>query len=163
MRVGLIGWRGMVGSVLMDRMHAERDWEAIDPYFFSTSSAGGKAPLGERPLLDANQIDALMPMIYWADNGTNPCTDFSDLLATFMTNKADREVWPGIPVLDQDALDWAALQQRIAATRQAGAEGMTLFASAFMDPQSRTSNQDVWKLMADGPFAKPAKVPARKP
>ncbi|MFN5467819.1 MAG: aspartate-semialdehyde dehydrogenase [Pirellulaceae bacterium] len=62
MRVGLIGWRGMVGSVLMDRMHAEKDWEAIEPYFFSTSSAGGKAPLGERPLLDANQIDALMPM-----------------------------------------------------------------------------------------------------
>jgi len=40
MVVGLIGWRGMVGSVLVERMHAERDFDLIDPVFFSTSQAG---------------------------------------------------------------------------------------------------------------------------
>ena len=42
--VGLVGWRGMVGSVLMDRMQAEGDFALIEPVFFSTSAAGGKAP-----------------------------------------------------------------------------------------------------------------------
>jgi aspartate-semialdehyde dehydrogenase len=41
--VGLVGWRGMVGSVLMDRMQAEGDFALIEPVFFSTSNAGGKA------------------------------------------------------------------------------------------------------------------------
>jgi len=44
-RVGLVGWRGMVGSVLMDRMQAEKDFEHIETVFFSTSSAGGQAPV----------------------------------------------------------------------------------------------------------------------
>ncbi len=42
--VGLVGWRGMVGSVLMDRMQAEGDFAHIEPLFFSTSNAGGTAP-----------------------------------------------------------------------------------------------------------------------
>ena len=42
--VGLVGWRGMVGSVLMDRMQAEGDFGLVEPVFFSTSNAGGKAP-----------------------------------------------------------------------------------------------------------------------
>jgi aspartate-semialdehyde dehydrogenase len=42
--VGLVGWRGMVGSVLMDRMQAEGDFDLIEPLFFSTSNAGGAAP-----------------------------------------------------------------------------------------------------------------------
>ena len=42
--VGLVGWRGMVGSVLMDRMQAENDFALIEPVFFSTSNAGGAAP-----------------------------------------------------------------------------------------------------------------------
>lgn len=58
-RVGLVGWRGMVGSVLMDRMHAEKDFERFDPVFFSTSNAGGKAPLGDAPLADAADVAAL--------------------------------------------------------------------------------------------------------
>ena len=41
---GLVGWRGMVGSVLMDRMQAEGDFDLIEPVFFSTSNAGGDAP-----------------------------------------------------------------------------------------------------------------------
>ena len=42
--VGLVGWRGMVGSVLMDRMVEEKDFDLIEPLFFSTSNAGGQAP-----------------------------------------------------------------------------------------------------------------------
>ncbi|MGZ5094968.1 MAG: aspartate-semialdehyde dehydrogenase, partial [Burkholderiales bacterium] len=50
MKVGLIGWRGMVGSVLMQRMQAERDFDLIDPVFFSTSQAGARGPaLGGKP------------------------------------------------------------------------------------------------------------------
>ena len=44
MRVGFVGWRGMVGSVLMQRMREERDFELIEPVFFTTSQAGGKGP-----------------------------------------------------------------------------------------------------------------------
>jgi aspartate-semialdehyde dehydrogenase len=60
--VGLVGWRGMVGSVLMDRMQAEGDFGLIEPVFFSTSNAGGKAPAqakNERTLKDAFDIEAL--------------------------------------------------------------------------------------------------------
>lgn len=59
---GLVGWRGMVGSVLMDRMQAEGDFAHIEPMFFSTSNAGGKAPAlakNETTLKDAFDIDAL--------------------------------------------------------------------------------------------------------
>ena len=60
--VGLVGWRGMVGSVLMDRMQAEGDFGLIEPVFFSTSNAGGKAPAqakNESTLKDAHDIAAL--------------------------------------------------------------------------------------------------------
>ena len=59
---GLVGWRGMVGSVLIDRMQAEGDFELIEPVFFSTSNAGGKAPAqakNETTLKDAYDIEAL--------------------------------------------------------------------------------------------------------
>ena len=60
--VGLVGWRGMVGSVLIDRMIAEQDFDLIEPVFFSTSNAGGKAPAqakNETTLRDAFDIQAL--------------------------------------------------------------------------------------------------------
>jgi aspartate-semialdehyde dehydrogenase len=60
--VGLVGWRGMVGSVLMDRMQAEGDFGLVEPVFFSTSNAGGKAPAmakNESTLKDAFDIEAL--------------------------------------------------------------------------------------------------------
>jgi aspartate-semialdehyde dehydrogenase len=44
LRVGLVGWRGMVGSVLMQRMSVERDFDSIETTFFSTSAAGKPAP-----------------------------------------------------------------------------------------------------------------------
>src|SRR5215207_1604853 len=62
MRVGIVGWRGMVGSVLMQRMLEERDFDHIEPTFFSTSSAGGRGPAIGRdagPLLDAGDVRAL--------------------------------------------------------------------------------------------------------
>ena len=43
-RVGLIGWRGMVGSVLMQRMLEEQDFDLIEPVFFTTSNVGGQGP-----------------------------------------------------------------------------------------------------------------------
>ncbi|WMW79124.1 aspartate-semialdehyde dehydrogenase [Undibacterium cyanobacteriorum] len=60
--VGLVGWRGMVGSVLMQRMQQEGDFDHIEPVFFSTSNTGGAAPAmakNEKTLKDANDIDAL--------------------------------------------------------------------------------------------------------
>ncbi len=42
--VGLVGWRGMVGSVLMERMRAEGDFDLIDPVFFTTSTVGAPGP-----------------------------------------------------------------------------------------------------------------------
>ena len=62
LRVGVIGWRGMVGSVLMQRMREENDFVGIEPVFFSTSSVGGAAPkeAGERGSLnDANDLRVL--------------------------------------------------------------------------------------------------------
>lgn len=64
--VGLVGWRGMVGSVLLDRMRAEGDFGLIEPVFFSTSNAGGELPAAlaglaknERRLQDAHDLEAL--------------------------------------------------------------------------------------------------------
>ncbi len=64
-RVGLIGWRGMVGSVLMERMHAERDFALVEPVFFSTSQVGAMGPfIGKEtaPLKDAKSVADLSAM-----------------------------------------------------------------------------------------------------
>ena len=65
--VGLVGWRGMVGSVLMERMLVEKDFDLIEPVFFSTSQVGGEVPAfngqkvtkSETTLQDANDIASL--------------------------------------------------------------------------------------------------------
>lgn len=65
LRVGLVGWRGMVGSVLMQRMIEENDFALIEPQFFTTSQVGGKAPnVGKdsAPLKDAKNIAELKQM-----------------------------------------------------------------------------------------------------
>ena len=66
MRVGLVGWRGMVGSVLMQRMEQQGDFSHIEPVFFSTSAAGRDGPLisgrATGKLEDAGNIDALKGM-----------------------------------------------------------------------------------------------------
>ena len=63
--VGLVGWRGMVGSVLMQRMREENDFSLINPVFFTTSNPGGQGPdvgHGASVLQDATNIDALAAM-----------------------------------------------------------------------------------------------------
>ncbi|MGQ0528876.1 MAG: aspartate-semialdehyde dehydrogenase [Panacagrimonas sp.] len=66
MKVGFVGWRGMVGSVLMQRMQEERDFALIESHFFSTSSVGGAGPRIEGrdtpALKDASCIEALAAM-----------------------------------------------------------------------------------------------------
>jgi aspartate-semialdehyde dehydrogenase len=60
--VGIVGWRGMVGSVLMDRMKAEKDFSGFSPLFFSTSQTGNTGPDiggGPQPVMDANDLDRL--------------------------------------------------------------------------------------------------------
>ena len=65
LRVGIVGWRGMVGSVLVQRMREEKDFDHVEPVFFSTSQAGGKGPaIGKDTdaVKDANSVDELMKL-----------------------------------------------------------------------------------------------------
>ncbi|MEX1032644.1 MAG: aspartate-semialdehyde dehydrogenase [Cellvibrionaceae bacterium] len=65
MKVGFVGWRGMVGSVLMERMLAESDFDGIEPVFFTTSNVGGSGPdigIEIEPLKDAKMLEELTPM-----------------------------------------------------------------------------------------------------
>lgn len=62
LKIGFVGWRGMVGSVLMERMREENDFKGFDPVFFTTSNIGGKGPdigLDIPPLKDAYDIQLL--------------------------------------------------------------------------------------------------------
>jgi aspartate-semialdehyde dehydrogenase len=76
-QVGIIGWRGMVGSVLLDRMREEKDFEHVTPTFFSTSQVGAAAPdvggaaAQDAKVQDANDIVALakLPMLISAQGG----------------------------------------------------------------------------------------------
>ena len=64
-KVGFVGWRGMVGSVLMERMQAENDFQGFEPVFFTTSQSGKPGPdvgMGAKPLEDAMNIDKLAEM-----------------------------------------------------------------------------------------------------
>ncbi|WKU18257.1 aspartate-semialdehyde dehydrogenase [Advenella alkanexedens] len=84
--VGLVGWRGMVGSVLMQRMRDEGDFNLINPVFFSTSNAGGSAPAwaqGAGPLQNAYDIEALkkLPIILTAQGGDYTTEVFPKLRA----------------------------------------------------------------------------------
>ncbi len=73
-RVGIVGWRGMVGSVLVQRMREERDFDHVEPVFFSTSQAGGKGPaIGKavEAVKDAHDVAALksLPVIISCQGG----------------------------------------------------------------------------------------------
>ncbi|MEN8686179.1 MAG: aspartate-semialdehyde dehydrogenase [Desulfuromonadales bacterium] len=59
MKVGIVGWRGMVGSVLMQRMQEENDLAGLEPVFFSTSQAGQNAPMGAGTLKSADDVTEL--------------------------------------------------------------------------------------------------------
>ena len=73
-QVGIIGWRGMVGSVLLERMRAEKDFDLVAPTFFSTSQAGSAGPrvgTAAAEVHDANDIEALarLPMLISTQGG----------------------------------------------------------------------------------------------
>jgi aspartate-semialdehyde dehydrogenase len=84
-RVGFVGWRGMVGSVLMDRMREENDFADIEePVFFTTSQAGQDGPdvgKGSQPLIDAKNIEELVKMdaIVTCQGGDYTKSVFEDL------------------------------------------------------------------------------------
>jgi aspartate-semialdehyde dehydrogenase len=74
LRVGIVGWRGMVGSVLVQRMREERDFDHVEPVFFSTSQAGGKGPeIGKsvEPVKSATDVAELkkLPVIISCQGG----------------------------------------------------------------------------------------------
>ena len=86
LRVGIVGWRGMVGSVLVQRMREERDFDHIDPVFFSSSQAGGKGPAIGRdvpPVGDAMNVDVLkaLPVIISCQGGDYTNTVYPKLRA----------------------------------------------------------------------------------
>lgn len=87
MKVGFVGWRGMVGSVLMERMLAENDFADIEPIFFTTSNVGGQGPaIGKDipPLKDAHDITELKAMdaIISCQGGDYTKAVFADLRAS---------------------------------------------------------------------------------
>jgi aspartate-semialdehyde dehydrogenase len=86
LKVGLVGWRGMVGSVLMDRMRAENDFALIEPFFFTTSNVGGTAPkeANGAPLKDAKNLTALkhMDVIITCQGGDYTAEIYAPLRAT---------------------------------------------------------------------------------
>jgi len=84
MRVGFVGWRGMVGSVLMGRMQEENDFQGIEPIFFTTSNIGGKGPaigVDTPPLKDAYSIEDLksLDVIITCQGGDYTSTVYNDL------------------------------------------------------------------------------------
>jgi aspartate-semialdehyde dehydrogenase len=91
MRAGIVGWRGMVGSVLVQRMREERDFDHVEPVFFSTSRAGGKGPDVGRPVepvkdaLDVLELSKL-PVIVSCQGG-----DYTNEIYP----KLRREGWKG--------------------------------------------------------------------
>ncbi len=91
LRVGIVGWRGMVGSVLVQRMREERDFDHVEPVFFSTSQAGGRGPDIGKPLdavrsaLEVGELKKL-PVIISCQGG-----DYTNAIYP----KLRREGWKG--------------------------------------------------------------------
>ena len=61
LKIGFVGWRGMVGSVLMERINQENDLQNVEPFYFSTSQVGEPGPNGAN-LLDGTDVSALKNM-----------------------------------------------------------------------------------------------------
>lgn len=99
-------------------------------------------------------VDALVPMIYWEENGPNPCTDWGDLYQTFADNRGSAQIWGGMNVMDgpydKRVFDWSKLLLRLDTARAMNAPGVALYASAQL------ALHQVWSMLKDGPFAEPA-------
>jgi uncharacterized lipoprotein YddW (UPF0748 family) len=111
---------------------------------------------------EGGYIDALAPMIYWAEqpDSAHSCTDYGQLLAQFLARRGSRQVWAGMHVLDTGtgcsgncAFDFAKLGLRITTARAAGADGVTLFATQYLD------DNHAWSLLGSGPFQTPVPPP----
>ena len=105
-RVGLVGWRGMVGSVLMDRMQTENDFARIEPVFFTTSNPGGAAPAMADVL--GNQI----PVVFDGVPSIAPAVKAGQLRAIAVTSPTRSPAMPDVPtfaeagVTGYDATSW---------------------------------------------------------
>jgi aspartate-semialdehyde dehydrogenase len=91
-KVGFIGWRGMVGSVLMQRLSEEQNWSQFESSFFSTSQVGRPGPhySGNAPLLDAYNIDELkkMDIIITCQGG-----DYTNKVYADFRSQGGRAIW----------------------------------------------------------------------
>ena len=134
-RVGLVGWRGMVGSVLMQRMQEERDFDLIEPVFFTTSNPGGKSPnYGKEapPLKDAKSVDELkaMDIIISCQGGDYTNEVYPEL------RKAARKQASGmsrVPIPTRSALDVSPEERRQIYERLWEKGGSQRMMSAFTD------------------------------
>ena len=118
--VGFVGWRGMVGSVLMQRMRDENDFAGFNPVFFSTSNIGGHAPdwAGGGKLADAFDIESLksLPIIVTAQGGDYTSAVYGKLreagwkgywIDAASTLRMDRETTIVLDPVNRDVIDAA--------------------------------------------------------
>ena len=106
-QVGIVGWRGMVGSVLLQRMIEENDFDDISAHFFSTSSAGGVGPVinGKSDILkDANSLSALaeMDIIITCQGG-----DYTKAIYPALINHGWQGYWIDAASVNRDNIDRA--------------------------------------------------------
>jgi uncharacterized lipoprotein YddW (UPF0748 family) len=109
--------------------------------------------------LDRGVIDAIVPMIYWPI-APGACTDWSTLLAGFLDRRAGRHVWGGMHALDGGAWDFSAVRARVDDARGAGAEGVVVFASSYLDPDPARWDAFVGTAADPGPFVEPSPPPS---
>ena len=89
MKLGLIGWRGMVGSVLMERMRAENDFEHIDPVFFHQVDKMPVFSSRDNAPLIRFSLESLRNLVFLE---TVRVTDHTDFMAVVMTYQGGHEI-----------------------------------------------------------------------
>jgi uncharacterized lipoprotein YddW (UPF0748 family) len=124
----------------------------------STSQGFGNYYQDSLGWLDAEIIDALVPMIYWPIE-PGACTDWRTLLDGFMDGRADRHIWAGMHALDDDAWDFAQVSGRIDEARAQAAHGVVVFASTYLDADQARWDAFVGDSTTPGPFAQPIATP----
>jgi uncharacterized lipoprotein YddW (UPF0748 family) len=108
--------------------------------------------------LERETIDAIVPMIYWPI-APGACTDWSTLLDGFVAARAGRHVWAGMHALDGGAWDFAQVRARIERGRDAGAQGVVIFASTYLDADPARWAAFPGTDDAPGPFHLPVPPP----
>jgi uncharacterized lipoprotein YddW (UPF0748 family) len=108
--------------------------------------------------VEAQTIDALVPMIYWPIE-PGACTDWATLLDGFLARRAGRHIWAGMHALDDGAWNFPFVTARIDRARIAGAQGTVVFASTYLDQDPARWTEYVGTAPAPGPFHEPASAP----